>query len=115
MRFFPENRVLELDSMIDNMVNNPFSFFKTKIGRYSYGPICRNHELIESIGAFCSFAAGVDVVPNHEMNCITTHPILYAGVCYDGISIDYERFKDSPWYMPGINPKSLVKNEEGLS
>lgn len=28
--------------------------FPTRIGKYSYGPICRNHYYIESIGAFCS-------------------------------------------------------------
>lgn len=65
--------------------------------------------MIESIGSFCSFAVGVDVVPNHEMNCVTTHPILYIGACYDGITIDYEHFKNSAWYMPGVKPKPLVK------
>lgn len=106
--YFPEERILELESMANN-IKKPVSFFKTKIGRYSYGPICRNHVLIESIGSFCSFAMGVDVVPNHEMNCITTHPILYAGVCYEGITIDYENFKDAAWYMQGISPKPIVK------
>ena len=79
--FFPENRVLELECMINNSINELLGF-KTKIGRYCYGPICRNHELIESIGSFCCFAEGVDVVPNHEMKFITTHPILYSGLCY---------------------------------
>ena len=102
--FSPE-KIIELDSMTEVFSSR----FKTKIGRYCYGPICLDHELIESIGSFCSFAAGVDVVPNHEMNCVTTHPILYAGVCYDGFTIDYEHYKNSPWYMPGVTPKPLVK------
>ena len=48
---------------------------KTKIGKYSYGPLCRDHEAIESIGAFCSFATGVEAVWNHE-SYISTHSMM---------------------------------------
>ncbi len=105
---FPEEHILELEKMKERMLSNPLSGFKTKIGRYSYGSICRDHSLIESIGSFCSFANGVEVVPNHEMNYVTTHPIIYMGACYDGIEIKYEDFKKRPWYMPGVKPKSIV-------
>ena len=48
---------------------------KTEIGKYSYGPLCRNHEAIKSIGAFCSFADGVEAVWNHE-SYISTHSMM---------------------------------------
>lgn len=47
--------------------------YKTSVGKFSYGPICRNHPGIKSIGKFCSFAEGVDVVLNHQMDYISTH------------------------------------------
>ena len=49
-----------------------------KCGKYSYGPLC-NHWLVESVGAFCSFAPGTDVVENHPIAYISTHPFLYYG------------------------------------
>lgn len=48
----------------------------TKCGKYSYGPLC-NHTLVESVGAFCSFANGTNVVLNHPLNYISTHDMLY--------------------------------------
>lgn len=50
----------------------------TKVGKYSYGPLCY-HWLVESVGAFCSIAEGANVVENHAIEYITTHPMLYAG------------------------------------
>lgn len=47
-------------------------------GKYSYGPLC-NHELVEKVGAFCSFGTGTDVVPNHSVRLISTHTFLYWG------------------------------------
>ena len=31
------------------------------------------------------------------------------GLCYEGVDINYENFKNSPWYISGIKPKPLVK------
>ena len=79
----------------------------TKVGKYSYGPLTTN-QYVEEVGAFCSFAVGTDVVPNHTRYCITTHPMTYAGT---GIAklytppITYEMQKDAPWYFPGVTPK----------
>lgn len=69
--------------------------FKTEIGKYSYGPLCRNHMYIEKIGAFCSFADGTDVVPNHEMRYISTHDFLYEGMQYPIGEIEYRNIPDS--------------------
>lgn len=81
----------------------------TKIGKHSYGPICvEHHDLIEEIGAFCCFAAGVAVVPNHEMKYLTTHDILYSGKQHMGIDIPYEYYKDEAYYLEGIRPKGCV-------
>lgn len=81
----------------------------TKIGKYSYGPICvEHHPLIEEIGAFCCFAYGVEVVSNHEMRYITTHDILYAGKQYMGIDIPYECYRGEEYFLEGIEPKDCV-------
>lgn len=81
----------------------------TKIGKYSYGPICvEHHPLIEEIGAFCCFAYGVEVVPNHEMKYITTHDILYLGKQHMGIDIPYECFEGERYFLEGIKPKDCV-------
>lgn len=81
----------------------------TKIGKYSYGPICvEHHPLIEEIGAFCCFADGCEVVPNHEMKYVTTHDILYAGKQYMGINIPYECFEGERYFLEGITPKDCV-------
>lgn len=105
--YFPPEQIIELDCMI-NRENISSKLFRTDIGKYSYGPICRNHPCIESIGAFCSFASGVEVVANHEMRYLTTHDILSAGQQYMDVIIDYDEYKNKPHYMEGIQPKPCV-------
>lgn len=81
----------------------------TKCGKYSYGPLC-NHNLVESVGAFCSFAAGVNVVVNHAMDYITTHPFIYHSSSISTIfEKDYEGYKNEPWYFEGVAPQKGVK------
>lgn len=79
--------------------------WNTKIGRYCYDLICRNHEMIESIGSFSSFVAGVDVVPNHPMKYLTTYPMLYAGYVNEGMDVEYYKFKDESCFFDGVVPK----------
>ncbi len=81
----------------------------TKCGKYSYGPLC-NHNLVESVGSFCSFAAGVNVVVNHAMDYITTHPFLYHSSAVSPIfEKSYDGYKDEPWYFDGVVPHGDVK------
>ena len=101
LKHFPKDRILELESMQKTIDNHSKWSYRTKIGRYSYGPICRNHPLISSIGSFDSFAWGVEVVANHEMAFISTHPFIY--------SDDYDMFEDAPWHIRGITPKLIGK------
>lgn len=75
----------------------------TQIGRYSYGPLCRNHLMIESIGAFCSFAIGCEVVSNHEIYYITTHPLIYGAVPWGR---NYTEYEQEDWYFEGVNPQA---------
>lgn len=105
LNYFDSDRIIELEIMKKRMKENPMSLFHTKVGRYSYGPICKNHDLIESIGSFCSFAVGVEVVANHEMNCITTHPMVYVGQEHEGIEIDYNYYNGTQWFIAGVKPK----------
>lgn len=83
----------------------------TSIGKYSSGPICCDHQFIESIGAFCSFAEGVCVHGNHAMEYITTHPMLYKGSPNNPIDskLPYEEYSEAPWYFEGVHPKGHVE------
>lgn len=93
-KYFNDEDIVELSSM-SNI---------TRIGKHSYGSLCCNHMLIESIGAFCSFAIGSEVVFNHEMRYITTSPIIYIGA--EGKNTKkYEWYKNAPWYVEGLCPK----------
>lgn len=83
-------------------------------GKYSYGPLC-NHELVERVGAFCSFAPGTDVVRNHPVDLISTHLFLYWGGendIYDrGKYESYKRVENIgkyDWYFPDIEPRGSV-------
>ena len=79
----------------------------TKCGKYSYGPLC-NHWLVESVGAFCSFAPGTDVVENHPIAYISTHPFLYYGGDKDTIhelKWNEKLGEQVNCYLPGIYPK----------
>lgn len=79
----------------------------TKCGKYSYGPLC-NHWLVESVGAFCSFAPSSNVVENHPIAYISTHPFLYYGGDEDVIheqkwnEISGQR---AHFYLPEFNSK----------
>ena len=74
-KYFKQESILELEEMTSIVSQYPQC--KTQIGKYSYGPICRNHPLIKEIGAFCSFAQGVSVVDNHAINLLSTSKFLY--------------------------------------
>ena len=83
------------------------------VGKYSYGPLARgNNECVEAVGSFCSFAIGSDVVPNHAIDYITTHPMIYA--CSDQCIyargyLKYDDCSDATWYFPGILPRGVVR------
>lgn len=77
-------------------------FPRTKCGKYSYGPLC-NHWLVKSAGAFSSFAAGTDAVPNHAMQYISTHPFMYTE--------DYETYCGERYYFPGVIPKGIIHKD----
>ncbi len=95
------NHLIELKCMVN--AGAPHKY-QTKIGRYSYGPICYNHPFIQSIGSFCSFAEGVSYVVNHEMRYITTHPMIYWGKNFNGFERNYEDLKEEKYYFPGVDP-----------
>jgi acetyltransferase-like isoleucine patch superfamily enzyme len=107
--YFRDEDIVELNSMTEFGGNK--ECYKTKIGKYSYGPIAETSVMVESVGAFCSFAEGSRVVGNHATQYITTHPMMYVGaeennqVCWHS----YERFCNNDWYFPGIKPKGKLK------
>lgn len=82
--------------------NSARELVDTKVGKYSYGPLCSSW-LVESVGAFCCFAGGVVAVANHSMGMISSHPFLYMGK--DEVhSYDYNEYYQRPWYFPGVSP-----------
>lgn len=104
-KFFLDENIAELSSMAKVRKNKAIiKKCSTKIGKYSYGPLCENHDYyIESIGAFSSFATGTAVVTNHPTQFITTHPMIYSGAHLEEF-IEYTYFKESKWYFEGVQP-----------
>lgn len=110
-KYVPQDRIVELENLccVSKCNSRETHVWNTTIGKYSYGPLCRKHELVESIGSFCSFAMGVDAVLNHEMNCITTHPIIYVGKNYAEVEFEYSDYKNEPWYFEGVSPHKTTE------
>ena len=81
------------------------SQYGTKCGKYSMGTLC-DHYLVESCGAFCSFAAGSDVVENHPVNYLSTHHFMYYGGDSDAMhERTWDELDKNSCYFSGINPK----------
>lgn len=105
---FPSTNIFEIGFMANEMR------YKVKVGKYSYGPLCYNN-LIESVGAFCSFAQGTNVVANHAMQYITTHPMMYEGIKnYAWASKKYEDYKGSDWYFEGVSPRGVAETKRTI-
>lgn len=56
----------------ENSSNN-----QTHLGRYSYGPLAVPNFKVATVGSFCSFAEGCDVVWNHQLTMVTNHDFIY--------------------------------------
>ncbi|GFI22638.1 streptogramin A acetyltransferase [Lachnospiraceae bacterium] len=98
IKVFSESQIAELKCMHNEYI------FQTKCGKYTFGSL-KDHPLVEEVGSFCSFADGVDVVPNHAMKYITTHPMLYKGNKNEDLDkIKYDEYRDCDWFFPGVQP-----------
>lgn len=116
LTYFEPKQIAELESM-KIWKEEFFHPLHTDIGKYSYGPICRDHNLIESIGSFCSFAFGVEAVFNHEKRFITTHPIIYAGQERENMEVPYSVYGDcfGEMYLKGLHPhKDVLKSKRSI-
>lgn len=101
----PLKQFFDADQIIDIFSSNFEERGKTCRGKYSYGPLC-DHWLVESVGAFCSFAEGTDVVENHAVGYISTHPFLYLGGIADTIREKrWDEWRGSEIYFEGVAPK----------
>lgn len=106
-KIFPANRIYEL-GIIENKDR------RTKVGKYSYGPLC-DHYLVESVGAFCSFAEGTDVVENHITKYLTTSPII-AKMNMDVIGgKKYQENLSAEWFMDGLEPKAEIEGHRRIN
>lgn len=84
-----------------------------KIGKYSSGPLCSSN-LVESIGAFCSFAIGTAVVMNHPMEFITTHNLLF-GTGKRALFGDTEIDKNARYYFEGVEPRAKLPKTKRIT
>lgn len=77
-QYFDESRIyIAIDETEKDKAVSGVGGVITKCGKHSTGPLC-NHWLVESVGAFCSFASGCDVVSNHSVNYLSTAPFIFA-------------------------------------
>lgn len=98
-QYFKEDNIIDILSRRET--------FYTRCGKYSYGPLC-DHVYVESVGSFCSFAEGTDVVPNHPVSYISTSPFLFAGSEYDNTYLrKYDEYRNENWYFPGVVPEGM--------
>lgn len=103
--FYPENVMEIFGNVREGGARNDKSKCRTLCGKYSYGPLC-DHWLVKSVGAFCSFAPGTNVVENHPVGYISTHPYLFYGGDLD--TVHQRRWEDvqgERGYFEGIRPK----------
>ena len=101
----PLKQFFDADKIIDIFSSKFEGGGVTCRGKYSYGPLC-DHCLVESVGAFCSFAEGTDVVPNHAIDYLSTHPFLYLEETADRIYTNkWNEWKGHPSYFADITPK----------
>lgn len=101
----PLKQFFDADQIIDIFSSNFEERGVTCRGKYSYGPLC-DHWLVESVGAFCSFAEGTDVVENHAVGYISTHPFLYLDGIADTIREKrWDEWRGSEIYFEGVAPK----------
>lgn len=101
LQYMKEENIAELSSMKSVTQNY------TVTGKYSYGSLC-NHRLVESVGAFCGFASGVDVVLNHATSYISVHPFISHDKNCNSIFHFYDEYKNEKWYFPGVIPKGEI-------
>lgn len=92
---FPEQKVIDL-------------YENENIGKCSYGPLAKPHFLVESVGAFCSFAEGCDVVLNHPMQFVSTHSFMYL----EPDETDQSGRKKWQAYLPNINCRYHRENKK---
>lgn len=101
--YFSESSIVDIFADLENKQAEEKEH--TICGKYSYGPLC-NHWLVESVGAFCSFAPGTDVVENHAVEYVSTHPFLYYGGEKDVVhNRKWKEVKGERGYFPDIQPK----------
>ncbi len=65
---------------------------------------------MESVGAFCSFAVGTDVLENHPNNYLSTHPFIYADRNINSaLQHTYNEWNQEVWYFAGVAPRGIVQ------
>jgi len=108
--YFDETQIADVYKKVQSSLFETGSKEQTKCGKYSYGPLT-NHYLVEEVGAFCSFAEGTDVLQNHAIDYITTHPMVFHDKGINPALPDYYTNRvGCKWHIDGVSPKGIVKN-----
>ncbi|MGP1599333.1 CatB-related O-acetyltransferase [Peptoanaerobacter stomatis] len=93
---------------------NIINAFPLKVGKHSWGPLINeNGYLIESIGSFCSFADGVHVVANHNMNQVSTCS-LFNGIDLDISEHFFKQVENVPLERVMNHKKTVIGNDVWL-
>lgn len=97
------DRVIELLGSPDKQTQ----YKHTKIGRYCYGPLAVDNFKVESVGSFCCFAEGADVVWNHPLDMVTQHDFIYESYCCKEIDNQKYTYEE-------LNKKYVIGNDVWL-
>lgn len=107
-QYFTEDNIIEIFENLkkeDKSEHQKETKWGTKCGKHTYGPL-RDHWLVKSTGAFCSFAPGTDVVDNHAIEYISTHTFIYYGRQNNKIfEREWNELRGGIEYIDGIIPK----------
>lgn len=84
-----------------------------QIGKYSNKPVF-DSRLVEKVGAFCSFAEGVAVVPNHPLHSTSVHHFMFSSnfVARNEANCNALIPKDGkPIDFYAVNKKTVIGND----
>ena len=111
-RYISENNIYTLGGV---NIEKSIEYSLPKVGKYSTGDLCSSY-MVESIGAFCSFAYGCTAVMNHPIKYISTNHMFWCGGDNDYIHrLSYDDYKCAGWHMDGVHPRGeLYKSKKSV-
>lgn len=106
--YLDELQIADVYDKFYKMCRNRAKKHDTKCGKYSYGPLT-DHCLVEEVGAFCGFAPGTDVIENHAVDYISTHPMIYHDKKLNPVLKNMRIMRKRVGILPEFSRKALPK------